>query len=541
MYQSPRVERVADNIIRVYHPDLIEPKTYLTAAVAAAGTTLTVPNNEGFANHDPVILEGFGVENAEIKEIDAAVSAGTSLTVTAVTFAHGVNCSVQKILFDQIEVSGAATLTGTKSGAVNITINAGGTYTDYVLSSALQALSYIFVRYYNSMASTPFYGAFSDGLAADFTPKTVGFIRRNAFANIGEKFDNARWTDQWVYDQIYLGELDVAKELKRWSWLYSYDYDLGNITEGMRRIAVPSDTEDLMTNKSIMGVRIERDINLDPIDWTEYQQEMNGVAWTTVATAASVGDTKLVLTDSRDFDDAGTVTVKPLLSGVVFSLSGTDNVLGTYTTHGLATGDKITVSGCTNDYCNTNWVVTYVTANTFTLDGASWTSFTGADVTGDVVPVESDSIAYTGNSRGTNTLTGITALTRSVAAAVDVWQDIDFGTPNKYAVNNGYIYFDIPPNYEFEGRNIWIDYYKTITKKNSDGDEISVNDPQVLISWLECAIKKEKANGELSMNDFSVQEYNRRKNALIRNEITGQRLKMVPNIPVTNKPISWWR
>lgn len=73
------------------------------------------------------------------------------------------------------------------------------------------------------------------------------------------------------------------------------------------------------------------------------------------------------------------------LTGIVFSKSGTDNVLGTYTDHGLITGMTLTITGCTQAYANATWTVTVTGRNTFTLNSASWTSFTGADVTGNGV------------------------------------------------------------------------------------------------------------------------------------------------------------
>jgi hypothetical protein len=78
--------------------------------------------------------------------------------------------------------------------------------------------------------------------------------------------------------------------------------------------------------------------------------------------------------------------VRGTLSGVVFSNPSGDTVLGTKTAHGLVTGAVGTVSGCTQAYANSAWKVTKVDDDTFTLDGASWASFNGADVTGDMVP-----------------------------------------------------------------------------------------------------------------------------------------------------------
>ena len=527
-YASPKVELIKDNIIKIYHPEIGEPMTYLTATLAAAGTTATIRNTEGFANHDVLLLEGFNIESAEIQEANGVVSAGNSMTITATTFEHGIDCPIYKLLADQVQISGCDIIGDTKVVIEAVAIQSSGEHTEYVVAGT--TYNYYFVRWYNSFASTPYYSAYSDALpATDFTTKMVGWIRRNAFANIGEEFDE-RFTANWVYDQIYLGELDVMKRLKRWSWLNVFDSDLGNLTEGQIKIALPDDIEDSKTNKSILGVRIENEINLDYMDWTEYQEKMQGVVNTIISTAVSVADTTFVLTNTEDLPDAGIIKVKTTLADTVFSQSGTDDVKGTYTAHGLSTGDKITVSGCTNSYCNREWIITNVSANIFTLDDASWTKFTGVDVTGDVVPLESSDIYYTGNDRVNNTLTGITATIYSIPAGTNIWYNISYGVPRRFTVNDGYIYFDIPLSNDYEGRNVWLDYYKKITKMDSDTDEISVNDEQLIISWLEMSIKKFKNNGKLATSDISLLEYNRRKKLLANNEISGQNLNLVPDI-----------
>lgn len=531
-YPNAQINWAQDNILRIVHPEVLEPQTYLTAAVAVAGTTLTVRNNAGFSNDDPqtlLLFEALGSENAEVKMVNGAVTAGTSLTTSAVTYAHSVNCSVSKILFDQVEISGATTATGTKTVIATVNLNVSGQYTDYVIAGT--TYSYYFARYKNSLSTTAYYGAYSDAIAAtDFGIKTVGYIRRNAFKNMGEelggKFDN-----QWVYDTVYAGEYDVCKELKRWSWLGEYNYDLGNVTTGMRKIALPSDIEDNQTNKSILGIRIGRGENLTYMDKSEYDEQFEDIPHTTVGTAASVAATTLVLTDSRDFADSGTIKCKVVLSSVVFSNSSGDVVLGTYTTHGLTTGDLITVSGCTNTYSNATWQITYVTANTFTLDSASWASFNGVDVTGDALPATSRSFTYTENNKETNRLLGLTALTVGIAADVDVWQDVSNGTPSRYTVIDSYIYFDIPPDDEYDGKNIWIDYFKYPTKANSDGDTLTVNDPYLIQLYLEMMIKKVKNSGELKLDDPSYIFYETRKAKLVKNELSGQKLRLVPNVP----------
>jgi hypothetical protein len=78
--------------------------------------------------------------------------------------------------------------------------------------------------------------------------------------------------------------------------------------------------------------------------------------------------------------------VRTTLTNVVFSNSSGTTVLGTKAAHGLVTGAVVTVSGCTQAYANTVWKITRVDNDTFTVDTALWASWTGADVTGDVVP-----------------------------------------------------------------------------------------------------------------------------------------------------------
>ena len=470
-YPLPKVKIIRDNVIRVWHPELLEPSTYLTSAAAATDTALTVKNNAGFSNTDPqdnLLFEGYGNELAEIKRINGAVSAGTSLTVQALTFAHAVNTGIYKILFDQIEVKSATTATGaqtfvTFAGANTAPINITGEYTDLVVTN--NANNFYFVRFYNSLATTPYYSDTAVSIASsDYTLKQVGFIKRNAFESMGET-PGGIFSDQWIYDQIYLGELDVTKSLKRWSWLEDFDYDLGNVATGDRSVALPATIEDSNTNKSIYGVRIANGRNLEYISKREYEEIMEGVAFTTLSSTAAIGATTMVLTDSRDFTDSGTV-----------------NIAGT----------------------------TY---------------------------------SYTGNTRSTNTLTGFTALSAEITSGVNVWQNITFGEPLRYTIIEGSIYWDTPPSSTYNGRNVWLDFYKNPERIDTDEDSITVNDSYLIQLWLQMQIKKKKQSGELPITDNTVVEYQARKEELIKQEESGKFLRIIPSIPWRSfkRTSSWWR
>src|SRR3990167_1412171 len=188
-YEPVQFQLLRDNVLRIEHPSLpVTPKTYLTAAVAAAGTTLTVRDNAGFSNSsggDMILIGSFGDEQAEIKEVDGAITAGTSLTVTAVTFAHPINTPVRKIIFDQIEVYGNSTATSTGATLIaTINIDVSSPYTEYVVSGTTYA--FYGVRGIRSTATT-YSGAYSDFIAAaGFDTITVGFIIKQAFDAVGE-------------------------------------------------------------------------------------------------------------------------------------------------------------------------------------------------------------------------------------------------------------------------------------------------------------------------------------------------------------------
>ncbi|OGJ56793.1 hypothetical protein A2635_01070 [Candidatus Peribacteria bacterium RIFCSPHIGHO2_01_FULL_51_9] len=458
-YQSSRLQFVKDNLIRVHHPDAVEPSTFLTASVAAAGTALTVRSNQGFSQNDILLFEGYGSEQAELKKVSGAVTAGTALTSVAVTFAHGINTPVSRVLFDQVELSGASTATGSKTVIATINLQVGGPHTDYVVAATTYA--YYFARYYNSLADTPYYGAYSDAVAStDFTVKTVGFIRRLALENIDEALGEGLGAN-WFYDQFYLCELDILKEKDKWSQLAVLEYDAGNLATGDQRVAMPSDIEDVNTNKSVIGLRIGVERNMEPIDWADYQSVMQGVPVTTLASAISISDTTVTLTDSRDFTDSGSI-----------------NIAGT----------------------------TY---------------------------------AYTTNTRATNVLSGFTAFTAGVDNGTNVWQNVTFGEPRRFAISNGYIYWDTPPSSSFNGRNIWLDYYKTATRPDSDGDTVAFNDPQLYISWLEVQMKKRRGNGEITPTDSSLLMYEKRKAKLVGKDKNPLGIRLVPEIPSRGR--SWWR
>jgi len=450
-YETPAIEMSKDNLIRVFHPRILTPSTYLTATVAATGTTLTVASNDGFADKDLVLLEGFNNPLAEIKQLSAGPTLGTSLTIAGVSFAHPLNIGVYRLPFNQVEISGTNTSGGTKTVIATVDINPTSPYTEYLNTGT--TYTYYYVRFYNSQATAPYYGAYSDEVAAtDLAINSIGAIRRMAFNNLGVKYDGF-FTPDWVYDQFFQCEVDVLKAKESWGQMVTYDASLGTVSTGMPSVALPSDIDTIKTNRGVLGIRIANGENLRFIDWKQYQQEMDGVSYTTLATVGSVLDTTLVLTDSADFDDSGNVNI------------------------------------------------------------------------------DETEYSYTTNTRSTNTLSGLDALTAEVAAGSHVWQGATFGEPSMYSINNGYVYFDVPVDADLVDRTIWCDYFKTAVRPNSDGDTISFNDPVMYVKYLEMAIKKRKGNGVIKMDDDSYVKFEACKKQLALRDKSPYTSRIIPVVP----------
>jgi len=92
----------------------IKVETSKLAADATAGTsvTLTLENNNGFANADFIVIGYEGNELAELESINQAVTAGTTIRVATLKFNHVAGEPVTKYRYNQRKFYGATTVDG---------------------------------------------------------------------------------------------------------------------------------------------------------------------------------------------------------------------------------------------------------------------------------------------------------------------------------------------------------------------------------------------------------------------------------------------
>jgi len=152
------------------------------------------------------------------------------------------------------------------------------------------------------------------------------------------------------------------------------------------------------------------------------------------------------------------------------------------------------------------------------------------DIAASAIDETIDEVDYTANTETTATLSGVTGIADSKAAGIDVWQNVTFGTPRFYTINNGVIYFDVPFEDDLAGENIFMDYYKKMPAYDSDGDELDEPEYDMFVSWLKWKIKYQKSNGNINpREDGDYLEFEKRKAQMINKELIAQTIHLIPD------------
>lgn len=331
-YEAALIRSATNNVIKVAHPAVPDsPVTYLAASTVATDTALTVLDNNGFADNDFVVIGEFGFDKTEIKQIGAAVTAGLSLTVSATTYDHPVDTPVSFIPWNEVEISGAATVGGSKTVITTIGLQVDRAETVYVNTGTTYA--YYFARYKNTETST--FSAYSDAAdATGYSTSTIRAVKDEALSMANTRVSNII-TDEFLNREIFNCEQEVWFEKKRWSWANTFNYIAGNTTEGDYSLTLPSDITDPNTNTSLIHVHIGDRPELGYITKEEWDRRQELISHTTLATTFNTGAVSIVLTDSSDFDDTGSI----LIGANSYTYTANDKSTGTLTVTATAQGE----------------------------------------------------------------------------------------------------------------------------------------------------------------------------------------------------------
>lgn len=293
-------------------------KSFLLATMPAASATLTVKDIAGFGIGRFVWINPLAA-NAEIIAVHAATApAGNTITLAANTvYAHTPGEEILYVEFNQIEISHATTLVGTKTVLITQGLLARETSSGYL--DVTQTTGFYFARFKNSVTSL--FSAYNDGVPyGGWGVNTVGYMTDRALRDSKNKFgENITLADclAWVND----GLQEIKGKIRNWPEHFVYNYVAGTTARGVQTVTLPANIYSNETNVSIEALRIGSERQLHYVDPGSFDAQMGDVRKTTVRTQAAVGATSLLIDNSNDFDDSGSVSV--YLSGVKYTITYT--------------------------------------------------------------------------------------------------------------------------------------------------------------------------------------------------------------------------
>ncbi len=319
-YEKPRIENVSGRTITIAHLEQPQgPQTTLTADIAASATSLTVLDNAGFSNTNLILIGKLGSDQCEIKKVNAAVSAGTALTSTGVTFPHSAGTSIKRVLFDQWKIYGTTTNTFATSNLVaTIDMQVSEPVTTYTNTST--EYTYYWAVAYDSINTVT--GNNSDSVisATAYPRDSVGSLI-NVSLKAAKSKRGSQITDEWLMQEINDCMRFITGKLNKWSFLESFDYKLGQTVRGSYAFTMPTDIEDPNSLKSILGVHLNGQDNMTFYDQREWVSLLQDAKLGVVTTQALAADTTLAVTNTYGFADSGTVTV--YVSGTKYDVTYT--------------------------------------------------------------------------------------------------------------------------------------------------------------------------------------------------------------------------
>jgi hypothetical protein len=310
-----RYGRINEPIRIPISDQLVDPlaQTFLSADSVPSVTVISVANITGFAINQILLIGEPGNQNSEIVKTSATVAPATGqVTLTAGTvYGHTASTPVYRLYFDQIEISNAPTIAGTKTvlTGMPITIVANDNETDF--NDSVSSGGYYFARFKNSITATfsdysdpaP-YGGYTILSARSIIDSALGMINKTILPN-------GTLTDEYAFQQIDACQMETLREFKRWSFMQSFDTIIGTTQTGTWKVAMPDNLDDKVTYKSVYNFRIGKEPDMQWVDKEEWDALIEGMAYSTLAVQANPGDMTLTLTNSKDFSDSGTIQVGP--------------------------------------------------------------------------------------------------------------------------------------------------------------------------------------------------------------------------------------
>ena len=319
----------------IQFPDISQnEKTFLSADEAIGQTTLSVISGKNFSANEYVFKGNNGEETAEIRKVSSQTD--TTLVTDALDFASPRGTKIQFIPYNQIVVERSTDGGDNYTALDAVDIRPDSTET-YIQRSADDSTDYYKYRFYNS--TTTLYSSYSDEvIATGFADNSVWSIKKRALSQLGEEVGDVL-TDEFLNESLWEGrrELDNEASIGKWSFRIKRNHNAGSIIPGTYQLTLPTNLRRPNTADNILSLRIGQDGQpLEYQDIVRFNKNYYNIYHTTLNGDVADTDTSIVLTDSGDFEDSGSISVAaPSISGTIDSVAYTANTLSTNTISGV--------------------------------------------------------------------------------------------------------------------------------------------------------------------------------------------------------------
>ena len=439
--------------------------TYLANNFAIGATALAVDNAIDFVNGNTITV--LGSVGAENCEFGyASARTDTTITVAATKQPHSRGDLVTQVNYDQVVISKSATIDGVYATLATLPLFL--TQQKTVQFDAVGLISDFYrVQWRNSVTST--LSPLSEPVSVLTYPKdSAGQIISSVLKAIG-----VAENDPKINTQFCISSLNDAREYVRMklfgirhAWLAKFEFPI-KVLAGSNFVLLPTDIDFEETDRATLAARFIRGNVLAPFNLRYIDKR----SWNQLA-----------------FNVGGSTTV------------GSTGIAAT-TISLVSSGDFPLASGSSG--------VAYVATTEFNQTMLQ--------------------IAYTGVNLVTNTLTGVTGITRIIPTGTQVWVTPSVSQPMTYTVysdgtekdSRGRIVFDrILPD-SLQGNNLYIDYYKKFVQVEDLYQRLPEPYREIYKWYLRYAIKYRK-DITLAQSDPDYKKFEELVQALFDNLYTGQ-------------------
>lgn len=452
-----KVKHSIGNTIDIPNQLDVKVSTYFSNNYAVGQTSLVSDNASDFTLGINILLLLSSLGAENAEIVTSASHTSTTFTTVATTTIHNRGDIISELAYDQVVIYKSSTLTGVYSVFSTITFQVTQLNTVAFDPTGLST-DYYKVQWKNS--------AYPAQVSDFSSPVSAGSYPINSVATVIYpvlKAMGVSENDPKINVEFLLGAIDDARkytEAKLYGIRHAWLQHFEHpiqLYAGTNYTELPADCDFTDSDRSVLAARFLIGNVLTPYN--------------------------LRYIDKRSWNQ------------IAFS------VMGGYTTADAVIGAATLTFDSASDFPSVASGVAYVATTDFTQTIMQ--------------------IGYTGRDLSTNTLTGVTGITRDIPAGTRVWSRPTISQPIYYTVFDDKLFFDriIPDS--MQGNNVYVDYYKILPPVTSLDQVLPEHYREIYKWYLRYAIKYRK-DIALGSDDPDLKKFEGLVTALFNNLYTGQ-------------------